>query len=84
MKELLVLRLIYGDKLKLRKVINKWKKYVEYQKLNDLKAKNLETVARLSKAIYNSKKLSKNLYNWKEKNNLMKLINMNKFNNNIN
>ena len=72
------------NKLKLRKVINKWKKYVEYQKLNDLKAKNLETVARLSKAIYNSKKLSKNLYNWKEKNNLMKLINRNKFNNNIN
>ena len=70
-------------RLNLVKVINKWKKFVQYQKLNDLKAKNLETVARLSKTIYNSKKLTQNLYNWKQKNNLMKLINKNKFDNDV-
>ena len=70
-------------RLNLIKVINKWKKYVQYQKLNDIKAKNLETVARLSKAIYNSKKLTQNLYNWKHKNDLLKLINKNKFDNDV-
>ena len=70
-------------RLNLVKVINKWKKFVQYQKLNDLKAKNLETVERLSKTIYNSKKLIQNLYNWKQKNNLMKLINKNKFDNDV-
>ena len=71
-------------RLNLIKVLNKWKKYVQHKKLNDLRAKNLETVARLSKAIYNSKKLSKNLYDWKQKNNLLKIINKNKFENNTN
>ena len=71
-------------KLKLQKVINKWKKFVQFHKLNDLRAKNLETVARLSKAVYNTKKLSKNLYEWKEKNNLMKFINKNKLKDNVN
>ena len=71
-------------KLKLRKVMDKWKKFLLFKKLNDLKAKNLETVARLSKAVYDSKRLSKNLYEWKEKNNLLKFINKTKSKDNIN
>ena len=68
----------------LKNVIEKWKKFTQYRKLQDLRAKNLETVARLSKAVYDTKKLSKHLYGWKEKNNLLKFINNNKLNNNIN
>ena len=71
-------------KLKLQKVINKWQKFSQFKKLNDLKAKNLETVARLSKAVYNSKRISKSLYEWKEKNNLLKFINKSRSKDNIN
>ena len=58
-----------------KKYFNKWQKYVEYSKLNDLKAKNLETVSRLTKVLYDSKKLAKNLYEWKGKKNLINLAN---------
>ena len=78
-------KLINNNKLLIIKnVIDKWKKYTQYRKLQDLRAKNLETVARLSKAVYDTKKLSKHLYGWKEKNNILKYINNNKFNNNVN
>ena len=70
--------------MKLTKYFNKWKKFVEYCKLNDLKAKNLETVSRLTKVLYNSKKLSHNLYEWKIKNTLIGLNNKNKFKDNVN
>ena len=70
--------------LALKKAFNKWKKYVNYCKLNDLKAKKLQTVSRLTKILYDSKKLSKNLYEWKNK---KEIINLNKkyfFNNALN
>ena len=63
--------------------MNKWKNFLQFRKLNELRAKNLETVARLSKSFYDSKKLSINLYKWKEKNNLMKFINKSKIKDNI-
>ena len=63
----------------LKITLNKWKKYITFCKLNDLKAKNLETVSRLTKIIYDSKKLSKNLHDWKEKNNEINLLNKYKF-----
>ena len=70
--------------LSLKKALNKWKKYVQLCKLNDLKAKNLETVSRLTKIIYDTKKLSKNLHDWQNKNNLENFNNKYKYNNNIN
>ena len=69
--------------LKIKKALDKWKKYVQFCKLNDLKAKNLATVSKLTKIIYNSKKLSKNLYEWKEKNILLHYNKKNILKNNI-
>ena len=63
-----------NERFEIKNALNKWKNFVQFRKLNELKAKNLETVARLSKSFYDSKKLSINLYKWKEKNNLMKFI----------
>ena len=70
--------------LGIKKCLNKWKKYVQFCKLNDLKAKNLQTVSRLTKLVYDSKKLSKNLYQWKNKNDLIILTNKYKYKDNIN
>ena len=69
--------------MKEKKYFNKWKKLVEYCKLNDLKAKNLETVSRLTKVLYDSKKIAKNLYEWKGKKNLLNLANEYKCKDNI-
>ena len=69
--------------LEKKKYLNKWKKYTQYCKLMDLKVKNLETVSRLTKVVYNSKKLSKNLYEWKTKNILIDLKRKSKFKDNI-
>ena len=49
-----------------------------------MKAKNLETVSRLTKLIYDSKKLSKNLYEWKNKKEIINLNNKYQYNNAIN
>ena len=70
--------------LKLKKAFDKWKKYVQLCKLNELKAKNLATVSKLTKVIYNSKQLSKNLHEWKEKNNIMNINNKIKYKDNVN
>ena len=72
-----------NERFAIKNALNKWKNFLQFRKLNELRAKNLETVARLSKSFYDSKKLSINLYKWKEKNNLMKFINKSKIKDNI-
>jgi hypothetical protein len=70
--------------LKIKKFFEKWKKFVYFCKLNDMKAKHLKTVSNLTKIIYDTKKISNNLHEWKEKNNLMKLNDKNRYKDNIN
>ena len=65
----------YNKNGTLKKFLNKWKRYVQFSKLNELKAKNLETVSKLTKIIYNSKKLSKNLHEWKNKKDIININN---------
>ncbi len=73
---------IYRDNtLRKRKALNKWRKFLEFWRLTDLKAKNLETVSKLTKNIYDAKKLSKNINQWKEKNTIMNLKDDFKFKN---
>ena len=69
--------------LKLKKAFDKWKKYVHFCQLNDLKGKNLKSVSKLTKIISDTKILSKNLHEWKDKNNLVNLKNENALNDNI-
>ena len=69
--------------LKLKKAFDKWKRYVQYCKLLDLKGKNLKSISKLSKMLFDTKKLSVNLHQWKDKNNLINLAHENKVKNNI-
>ena len=73
-----------NKKIKIKNYFEKWKRFVHFCQLNDVKAKNIKIVATLTKIIYDTKKKSSNLHEWKEKMNLMKLIDENTLKENIN
>ena len=69
--------------LKLKKAFDKWKRFVQYCKLLDLKGRNLKSISKLSKMLFDTKKLSVNLHQWKDKNNLINLVHESKIKKNI-
>ena len=71
------------EKIDKKQAFEKWKSYLNNEKIKDLKYKNFASIAKYSKIAHDVKIISKSLNNWKNKNQLMNLIDIKNKNQNL-